>query len=593
MIAKPIYTLIGVLAVLVLLGPIANATVEKKETAQIVRSPYSLEGKAFSDRKIGDRLSGSAAARYGLIFALQDAGDLKKANEEIGRLKDYRLMGYVFYQRYMLKNYTATFRELADWMRQYGDYPNADKIHALAVMRHPAGAVLAEPKGGKGLSAYHDDDTGQPAKPYISTQNSSPKERDILADIERRLSKSPTSALAKLDSAPVRRLFDATEYDAIAARIAESFFYNGKADRAHALAAAAAKRSGKEVPLAGWIAGLSAWRMGHYSDAAAYFERAAQSPRASAWMIAAAAHWAARSHLRNHAPQKVSHWLRVSAEYPRSFYGIISTKALGMEQTRFHWKLPDLRHRLVKALADVPAGRRALALMDAGQIPLAAEELRQIDPSDDTVLQEAMMAAAHAAGAPALEMRLGSMLKDPDGNLYDAALYPDSPWPPEDGYEVDKSLLHALIRQESKFNVTANNKDSGAAGLMQIMPATAKIIGNRHDIPLDAELLQDPSTNIRLGQKYLADLLKDSNVNGNLFKLAVAYNAGPGKLARWEKELDYKSDALLFIESIPVAETRAFVERVLTNYWIYRLKYGLDTDSLEKVAAGDWPFYAP
>ena len=71
----------------------------------------------------------------------------------------------------------------------------------------------------------------------------------------------------------------------------------------------------------------------------------------------------------------------------------------------------------------------------------------------------------------------------------------------------------------------------------------------------------------------------------------MAYNAGPGKLARWEKTVNYDNDPLLFIESIPVAETRIFVERVLTNYWIYRLKYHQNTDSLEDVASGTWPVY--
>ena len=88
------------------------------------------------------------------------------------------------------------------------------------------------------------------------------------------------------------------------------------------------------------------------------------------------------------------------------------------------------------------------------------------------------------------------------------------------------------------------------------------------------------------------ELLKNSTVDNNLFKLAVAYNAGPGKLARFQQaDAGDVDDPLLFIESFPVAETRIFVERVLTNYWIYRLKFGQTTSSLDDVVQGDWPVY--
>ena len=229
--------------------------------------------------------------------------------------------------------------------------------------------------------------------------------------------------------------------------------------------------------------------------------------------------------------------------------------------------------------------------MDADHPELAEQEMRQINPAGDQEMQEAMMAFVHTAGEPALEMRLGSGLQDVKGNLYDAALYPDAPWRPEGGYKVDKALVYAFIRQESKFEATVANKSSGAVGLMQLMPSTAMNIARTLGISVDKEQLNYPAVNIRLGQKYLTDLLQNDDVQNNLFKLAVAYNAGPGKLARWERTVNYEDDPLLFIESIPVAETRLFVERVLTNYWIYRLKYNQNTDSLEMVASGEWPVY--
>lgn len=580
-------------------GPVIKPTrrpgskIQPVATVAEAKSADSLEGMVFNRISSRARLSTDDAARYAQIFALQEVGDFHKANQFIHDLTDHRLMGHVLYQRYMSHSYKPTYRELADWMRAYADHPGAQHIYDLARKRKTANdsEALAVPAPGRGLVGYHDYDSGQLAQPYLAEQKYSAQERAIMKQIDANLSESPTVARRRLDAAESKNIFKSTKYDALRANVAESYFYNNRVNEAFEQAAASSDRSGTEVPLAGWIAGLAAWRKGNYEAAAKYFERTAMSSRASAWMSSAGAYWAARSYLRSHHPEKVSFWLEKAAQHPRSFYGIIAVKALGMEQTRFNWNMPELDDDNVKKLASVPAGKRALALMDAEHPELAEEEMRQINPTDDHAMQEAMMAFVLTAGEPALAMRLGSGLLDEKGNLYDAALYPDVPWRPEGGWKVDKALVCAFIRQESKFEAGVKNESSGATGVMQLMPATAMIMAKRLGAHIEQSQLSEPAVNIRLGQKYLELLLQDDSVNNNLFKLAVAYNAGPGKLARWEKTVDYQNDPLLFIESIPVAETRLFVERVLTNYWIYRLKYKQNTDSLESVASGEWPVY--
>ena len=538
------------------------------------------------------KLSEEDGARYAGIFLLQEDGDFEQADAEIAQLEDRALMGHVLYQRYLARGYKAKYEELADWMKNYADHPGAQKIHSLAEKRKPAGAArLIPPKAVSGISGYQDFDIGPLAQPYLSGQKQGARGKEIIRAIHASLSGNPSAGLRRLESEEAARIFNKTTYDALRAEIAESYFYNGKIEDAYRNAAASSDRSPEDLPLAGWIAGLSAWKLGNYGDAARYFERAAESRRSSAWMVAAGAHWAARAHLRNHKPREVSRWLSKAAEYPRTFYGIISLKALGLDQTRFNWELPRLSARHMKALTALPAGSRALALIDAGRPEWAGQELRQINPGNDVLLQEAMIVLAQKAGIPSLSMRMGSSFKDEFGEPYDAALYPDVPWEPKDGFDVDKALVYAFIRQESKFDAAASNKSSGAIGLMQLMPGTAKHVAKAEGKKVDLKTLTDPTVNISLGQKYLAQLLQNEVVGNNLFKLAVAYNAGPGKLARWEKQVSYADDPLLFIESIPVGETRMFVERVLTNYWIYRLKYDQDTESLDDVAAGDWPVY--
>ena len=85
--------------------------------------------------------------------------------------------------------------------------------------------------------------------------------------------------------------------------------------------------------------------------------------------------------------------------------------------------------------------------------------------------------------------------------------------------------------------------------------------------------------------------MSDRSIPNDLFRLTTAYNAGPGNLRRWERKIKYGSDPLLFIESLPSRETRLFIERVLTNLWLYRDRLGQPAPSLDDVVAGSWPGY--
>ena len=77
----------------------------------------------------------------------------------------------------------------------------------------------------------------------------------------------------------------------------------------------------------------------------------------------------------------------------------------------------------------------------------------------------------------------------------------------------------------------------------------------------------------------------------NLITLAASYNAGEGNLSRWMAAREGLDDPLLFIESIPVTETREYVKRVLMNFWMYRKRLGEPMDGLDETASGTWPRY--
>jgi hypothetical protein len=215
---------------------------------------------------------------------------------------------------------------------------------------------------------------------------------------------------------------------------------------------------------------------------------------------------------------------------------------------------------------------------------------------DDHDLAEALLALLDQGGFPRLTLTLaqnlcGSGACDDQIQLQ-ASFYPIPPWRPQNGYRVDRALLYALIRQESSFDPQAKSAD-GARGLMQIMPGTASYVARMDGLAhKPGRELYRPEVNIDLGQRYLAYLLDHGTVRGDLVRLMVAYNGGPGNLGKWLRQIDDQGDPLLFIESLPSRETRVFIERVLSNLWIYRARLGQAAPSLDAIAAGDWPGYA-
>src|SRR4051812_13920462 len=334
-----------------------------------------------------------------------------------------------------------------------------------------------------------------------------------------------------------------------------------------------------------WQWGLENWRSKRFSEAAQNFSKAAGLKNTSSWDRAAAAFWAARSFLRAQRPEQVSHWLKEASKYPRTFYGQLAQRALGIDPS-YDWTVHDLSGNDAAKLMRSGAGKRALSLIQVGEISAAEKELLILADVSDGDLDPALMAVSQAGGLPSLALKVGGrrLLKTDD--FVDAAMYPLPGWAPRTGYTVDRALIFAIMRQESGFNPNATSQ-AGAVGLMQLMPDTAKLVtGDKQPE------LREPEISIGIGQKYIADLLKTDTVGNNLFMLAAAYNAGPGNLQKWKSASRHvDDDPLFFIEPVPSRETRLFIERVMANYWIYQNRLGQSTATLDAVASGASPIY--
>ncbi len=138
------------------------------------------------------------------------------------------------------------------------------------------------------------------------------------------------------------------------------------------------------------------------------------------------------------------------------------------------------------------------------------------------------------------------------------------------GNELDEAWVYGLMRQESRFAVRANSS-VGAAGLMQIMPDTARWVARRIGMKnYRSSLISELGTNLKLGTYYLKTVL--SQFGNNPVLASAAYNAGPNRVQQWRG--DKALEGAIYIETIPFDETRDYVKKVMSNTAYYAQLFG-------------------
>ena len=554
------------------------------------KSGLAMRGDALAPLSRRDR------RLYREIIALQDEGRWDAADVLIGRLRDPLLLGHVQHQRYMHPDaYRSTYEELRAWLEHYSDHPGADRVYRLALTRRPAGA----PAPAKPLAGYLGG-SGQERQEVTGVAYRSARERSADEDatvrawretIDRLAARrDPAQAAEHLGLRSIRKLADRVEIDLARWAVAGAYVAVGEDLEALKLARLAALRSGDMVPEIHWTAGFSAWRAGRSDLAVHHFAALAEAEAAYPSERSRAAFWAARAYVVEQKPQQVAAFLRIAAEDPQGFYGLLARAVLGEEEGH-EWAEPEPLEEGLRVAARLPGARRALALGQIGQNGLAEQEIRKLAARASPDLMPGLIALAAWLDLPAAQMRLAQSLRHRNGGGHLPSLYPVPSWQPTTGFTVDRALVFAVMRAESGFDPEAESY-AGARGLMQVMPATAKEIAARNELELaDWDGLFEPATGMTLGQAYLDQILRLPRIGDNLMFVAVAYNAGPGRVAAWCEDLGVDSDPLLFLESIPLRETRIYVKKVLTNFWTYRDRFGQPRPSLKALAGNAWPLY--
>ncbi|NBO18831.1 MAG: lytic transglycosylase domain-containing protein [Proteobacteria bacterium] len=152
---------------------------------------------------------------------------------------------------------------------------------------------------------------------------------------------------------------------------------------------------------------------------------------------------------------------------------------------------------------------------------------------------------------------------------------PSYPLPNTPATPLERPLTLAITRQESEFDPRAKSP-SGALGMMQLLPGTAKETARKNGLNYSLSRLYEPEYNMTLGSMYLNRMI--NSYDGSYVMAIAAYNAGPGNVRKFVQRFGTPENklhtAINWIETIPFPETRNYVQRVLENLQVYRALHG-------------------
>ncbi|MHA1113302.1 MAG: lytic transglycosylase domain-containing protein [Alphaproteobacteria bacterium] len=287
---------------------------------------------------------------------------------------------------------------------------------------------------------------------------------------------------------------------------------------------------------------------------------------------ARAAYWAGRAAEAAGDDTRARDWYARAAVHVTTYYGQLAAQKLPVAARPRLAPPPAADAAARDTFADSELVRLVRQLAAIGESDrLGSFFAALIDSVSSGTVRALVVALAEEIGHPEFAVAAGKRATR-HGVPYLPGAYPQPDIAPTDGLEPEFRL--AVIRQESAFDAAAVSP-AGARGLMQLMPATARRVARQQGVRyVRARLTRDTAYNLRLGSAYLADLLRAQK--GSYVLALAAYNAGPTRARRWIRAFgdprDFKTDVIDWIESIPLSETRDYVQRVMGNLQIYRLR---------------------
>jgi len=321
-----------------------------------------------------------------------------------------------------------------------------------------------------------------------------------------------------------------------------------------------------------WLAGRVAMdKLNRPADAVGMFDRyghGSKTPQTNSKGI----YWAGRAAEASGQAATANVYFEKAAGFPDLYYGQLATERLGRPLKR----PPDFVARVNDpAVRDAFYRRenvRAAQLLGTlGDYETQGLFIRQI-AKDATTDTDHILAAelSRAIGRPDLGVMVGRSALENGLSDYTAAGYPSVRVP--DGQQGMWTIIHAIARQESQFDRAAVSH-AGARGLMQLMPGTARETAGKLGLGYNRDALTtDTDYNIQLGSSYFQRMF---DLYGSYPLAVAAYNAGPGNVNKWIRANGDPrmpgGDMVLWVEQIPIFETKNYVQRVLENAVVYDL----------------------
>lgn len=508
-------------------------------TAATAETPYGSTAEAGAGSGRPTALSSADRISYTTAFDALRRGDIETARMAARQAQDRVLLGQVEFESLFHPDHVATYEELTAWLETYSDLPCADRVYTLALRRRPDGAPEPVRPGGV---------LGRTWNSLVSAVSGDGGVTD----------------------------------PAKAARVA---YNNDDLTGASAL--------GRQIG-DWWTVGLAEWRLGQFHESFAAFERVANDPTEDAWVRAGAAFWTARAAAQSGRQDRVTDYLRLSAQWPATFYGQIALRQLGEEPTienmgpRPYEAEPRLRRAayVPQSAAVEPTALEAFVQADArAKRTVAFYEVGRNADAETELRSGLRTAVGDAAKMWTALARAILPVNNGDATRIDATRYPMPDLAPEGGFVIERALVYALARKETDFNPNARSS-VGAYGLMQVMPTTAAEMTGDRTFVSDPTKLLVPAVNMRLGQAYINKMLALPAFQGDLLRAVASYNAGPGPMLAAVRKLGADADPLLLIETIDVPQARDYVEKVMASYWIYQRLFGGPLKTLDAVASG-------
>ena len=305
---------------------------------------------------------------------------------------------------------------------------------------------------------------------------------------------------------------------------------------------------------------------------------------------ARAAYWIGRTYKKLGQTNQSNTWFRTGSQYGATFYGQLSHIELNEKKFSINNNFKFSEDKYEEFKKNNPQAKSVIILKELNRTKYSKDILRHLgDVEQNRTFEEISMAGLLAQEIERLDFAIQIAKNASYKNLNFLEIsYPriEVPKQVKNQKILDSSVILALIRQESEFDTSANS-NVGAKGLMQIMPATAKLLSKVTNVDFSKEkLTKDKDYNLALGSYYISDLDNDF---GSHYLAFAAYNAGPHRVEKWIKTYGdprkKQIDPIDFIELIPFYETRNYVQRVSENINVYEYLNdpGNATNKIEKI----------